>query len=137
MKVLGKIINFWEGEIKGELLVTQKKISFLGDVDPKTGRIIDKNSDIYGLSIKNKIFVFRSGRGSTVGASVLFGLAKRNLAPKILICVEIDPVVLSGAIFGDIPMLAEIDKKALFELKSGKIGRVKKISNRQGVLEVD
>lgn len=98
-----------EGCCEGIALVSKKTLSFLGGVDPTTGKIIAKNHDLYGESIKDKIFCFPHGHGSTVGSYVLYSLAKKNLAPKAIINQEADPVIVVGAIIAEIPMIAQID----------------------------
>ena len=43
------------GRVKGVALVSNKPISFLGDVDADAGKIIKENHDLYGKSIKNVV----------------------------------------------------------------------------------
>lgn len=97
------------GKCRGKTLVAAKPISFLGGIDPNTGKIIEKNHDLEGKKIKDKILCFPSGHGSTVGSYVLYSLAKKNLAPKAIINQTADPVVVVGAIIAEIPMIDKID----------------------------
>jgi len=131
-----KVINPWEGTIIGKVLKSNIKISFLGDINPDTGEIIANDSDIKGAKISNKVLIFPGGRGSTVGAGVLFGLAKRALAPKILVTLEPEPVVISGAIFGDIPMISEISKEFFDKIKTGDLVACKILDKYKAVIEV-
>jgi len=117
----GKIVNEWNGVIKGQALVSKKRISFLGDIDPKRGIVRDPNSDIRGEHLKGRILVFKGGRGSTVGASVIYALKKFGNAPLAIVTVESDPVVISGAIFSDIPMISEVSEKILDIIQSGTV----------------
>jgi predicted aconitase with swiveling domain len=80
----GRVIQEWNGELIGEILITKSKISFLGDVDPKNGGVVGPDLDIKGKHISNKILIFEEGRGSTVGSNILFALSKRGIAPKLL-----------------------------------------------------
>lgn len=98
-----------EGHCKAEALVSSKPISFLGGVDPADGKIIEKNHDLYGECIKDKILCFPHGHGSTVGSYVLYSLAKRNSAPKAILNQTADPVVVVGAIIANIPMITQVD----------------------------
>ncbi|MGQ9545113.1 MAG: DUF126 domain-containing protein [Candidatus Bathycorpusculaceae bacterium] len=98
-----------EGYCKAEALVSAKPISFLGGVDPADGKIIERNHDLFGECIKDKILCFPYGHGSTVGSYVLYSLAKKNCAPKAIINQTADPVVVVGAIIANIPMLDQID----------------------------
>ena len=98
-----------EGHCKAEALVSAKPISFLGDVDPETGKIIEKKHDLYGVSIKDRVLCFPHGHGSTVGSYVLYSLAKKGLAPKAIINHKADPVIIVGAVIANIPMIDKID----------------------------
>ncbi len=98
-----------EGKTEGTALVSTRPISFLGGVDPADGTIIEKDHDLCGQCIRDKIFCFPHGHGSTVGSYVLYSLAKKKLAPKAIINVMADPVVAVGAIIANIPMLDQID----------------------------
>ena len=41
--------------IEGEVLFTDKPITFLGFVDKETGNIVDEEHPLYGQSIKNTV----------------------------------------------------------------------------------
>lgn len=105
-----------EGKCIGEALVSTKPISFLGDVDPATGKIIERRHDLYGECIKDKVLCFPHGHGSTVGSYVLYSLAKNGLAPKALINRRADPVVVVGAVIASIPMIDQVD---LSQIRTG------------------
>jgi predicted aconitase with swiveling domain len=97
------------GKAKGKILFSSEAISFLGGVDPETGLVVEKNHCLEGKSIKETILVFPHGKGSTVGSYVLYSLAKNNAAPKAIINRIGDPVVVVGAIIGEIPMLIDVN----------------------------
>ncbi|MEM3823843.1 MAG: DUF126 domain-containing protein [Candidatus Bathyarchaeia archaeon] len=98
-----------EGHCKAQALVSAKPISFLGGVDPDDGKIIERDHDLYGKCIKDKVLCFPHGHGSTVGSYVLYSLARKNCAPKAIINQTADPVVVVGAIIANIPMIDQID----------------------------
>jgi hypothetical protein len=118
-KLKGRVIV--EGHCKAEALVSTKPISFLGGVDPADGKIIEKDHDLCGECVKDKVLCFPHGHGSTVGSYVLYSLAKKNLAPKAIVNQTADPVVAVGAIIADIPMIDQIDIK---QIKTGDIVEV-------------
>lgn len=119
MELTGRIIN--TGAAEGEALVSKNPISFYGGVDPKTGVITDKESDINGQSISGKILVFPFGKGSTVGPYTIYQLAKNNVAPKGIINQECETIVAVGAIISDIPCIDRID---ISKIKSGDVVRI-------------
>lgn len=98
-----------EGKCTAEALVSNKPISFLGDVDPATGKIIERRHDLYGKCIKDKVLCFPHGHGSTVGSYVLYSLAKNGLGPKAIINRRADPVIVVGAVIANIPMVNHVD----------------------------
>jgi len=102
-----------EGSCKAEALVSSNPISFLGGVDPADGKIIEKNHDLCGECIKDKVLCFPYGHGSTVGSYVMYSLAKKGLAPKAILNKTADPVVVVGAIIAEIPMIDQIDIKQI------------------------
>jgi hypothetical protein len=102
-----------EGTCTGEALVSAKPISFLGGVDPADGRIIEKDHDLWGTCVKEKVLVFPHGHGSTVGSYVLYSLAKRGLAPAAIVNQTADPVIVVGAIIAKIPMIDQVDIKRI------------------------
>ena len=110
-----------EGHCRARALVSTKPISFLGGVDPADGRIVEKNHDLCGQCIKDKILCFPHGSGSTVGSYVLFSLVKKNLAPKAIVNQTADPVVVVGAIIANITMVDKVDIK---QIKSGDLVEV-------------
>ncbi|MDO5823157.1 DUF126 domain-containing protein [Methanobrevibacter sp.] len=94
-----------KGKGKGELIVSSEPISFLGGVDPKTGVIIDPTHELKGECIKDKVLFIPGGKGSTVGSYVIFQMMKNNTAPKAIICLNAEPIIATGAIMSDIPMV--------------------------------
>lgn len=119
-----------EGQCKAKALASMKPISFLGGVDPSTGRIIEKGHDLYGENMKGKILCFPHGHGSTVGSYVLYSLSKRCLAPKAIVNQTADPVVVVGAIIANIPM---IDKVDISQIKTGDLIEV---NGREGIVRI-
>ena len=123
-----------KGIARGEALVSKSKISFLGDVDAKSGVIVDRKSDIYGESIANKVLVFPSGKGSTVGTYVLLQLKKNGIAPLAIINERTEVIIAVGAIIAEIP-LVDMPEVNVFEiLKSGDIVTV---NATEGWIEVE
>jgi uncharacterized protein len=114
--IKGRIIS--KGIVEGEILLTEKPISFLGGVDPKTGIVQDKESDIYGENIKDKILVFPYGKGSTVGSYVILQLKKNNVAPKGMINIKSETIIAVGAIISRIPLIDKLENNEYEKLKN-------------------
>lgn len=94
-----------KGKATGELIVSSEPLSFLGGVNPDTGEIIDPNHELNGKFIKGKVLFIPGGKGSTVGSYVIFQMKKNNVAPAGIICLNAEPIIATGAIMSDIPMV--------------------------------
>lgn len=90
-------------------MVTAYPISFLGGVDPADGTVIEKNHELHGTRVKDKIICFPHGHGSTVGSYILYSLAKNGCAPKAIVNKTADPVIVVGAIIAEIPMVTGVN----------------------------
>ena len=119
-----------EGKCRAEALVSSKPISFLGGIDPADGRIVEKDHDLCGECVKDRILCFPHGHGSTVGSYVLYSLAKKGLAPKAIVNQMADPVVVVGAIIANVPMVDQIDIKKI------KTGDTVEVDARKGTVKV-
>ncbi len=103
MKIKGRGIS--PGTAEGEVALCNKFVSPLGEMG-KDGRI--KSGTCEGLEFKNKIFVFKGGRGSTVGSYVLLELKENGVSPSGIINEKSEIVILTGAIISQIPMVDSI-----------------------------
>jgi len=109
------------GDAEGKALVSKKELSFFGSVNPKTGEVIDDESDIFGQSMKNKILVFKQGKGSTVGSYVLYRMKKQGTAPAAIIVEKAEPIIVVGCVIAGIPL---IEAKGL-NTKTGDVIKIK------------
>jgi uncharacterized protein len=122
----GRLISKGKGE--GEALVTSMPISFYGGVDPNTGIVIEKGHELQGRSVKGKILVFPTGKGSTVGSYTLYRMKKNGSAPAGMINKECETVVAVGAIISEIPCVDKID---ISKIKTGE-----KVQVENGVVSI-
>ncbi len=97
------------GTASGEAVVCSCPISFLGGVDPRSGKIMDGECDSRGRSISGRIFCFPFGKGSTVGSYALYQLRLNGKAPAAMINSSAEPIVATGAIIAEVPMVDGID----------------------------
>lgn len=106
MKLQGRKI--YQGKAEGEALVTSMGISFFGGVDPESGTIVEKGHELEGQSIRGKILVFPTGKGSTVGSYTLYRLKYQGAAPAAIINRECETITAVGCIIADIPCVDQI-----------------------------
>jgi predicted aconitase with swiveling domain len=77
-------------------------------VDPDTGLIVETGHPVHGQNIAGKVLAFPYGKGSTVGSYVLYALSRNGNAPAAIINDEAEPIIATGAIIGNIPMVDRI-----------------------------
>ena len=101
----GRVI--FKGEVEGEALVSKEPIGFLGGVDPATGELLEGENK--GQSIKDKILVFPTGKGSTVGSYTLYRLKHSGMAPVAIINEECETITAVGCIISEIPCVDQVE----------------------------
>lgn len=108
MRVLeGRVIH--PGRAQGPALVSHEPISFLGEVDPETGLVVDPQHPLSGCDVGGCVLVFPTGKGSTVGSYVLYQLARNGHAPVALVNARCEAIVAVGAIIAGIPAIDQVD----------------------------
>ena len=91
---------------RGDALVMEEAFSFLGGVDAETGELRLEGRD---ESVRERVLVFPSGKGSTVGSYVILDLERRGMAPAAIVNTEAEPIVATGAVMAGIPMVDDVD----------------------------
>ena len=131
-RIKGRKIS--KGVAEGRALVTKSAISFLGDIDPKTGTVVAPNHELCGSSLAGRVLVFPMGKGSTVGSYVLYQLKKNGLAPAAIINKYSEAIVAVGAIISDIPLVDCLEEDPTTSIKTGDKVRV---NGTEGYIEVE
>lgn len=98
-----------KGKAEGEALVTNEPLSFMGSINPKTGIIIERGHEIEGKSLKGKILVFPSSKGSTGGSYMLYDVVRNGVGPVGILNQEAESVAVIGAIVAELPMVDRVD----------------------------
>lgn len=122
-----------KGKAAGEAVVSHAPMSFMSAVDSATGKVIEKNHPLEGISIAGKILVFPVEKGSTGGSGGLFELTSYNTQPIGIINLRADPIIAVGAIISNIPMVDRLDANPLEVIKTGDYVE---IDADQGVVKV-
>ncbi|MGI9385892.1 MAG: aconitase X swivel domain-containing protein [Methyloligellaceae bacterium] len=115
-----------KGNRQGAVLVSRTPISFLGDLDIRTGQVIGAASDLQGRSIAGRILVVPSTRGSAGAWRFIYQLKQHDTHPLAIITDDLpDPSVVQGAILSGIPIIA------------GAAGSISDVVNDNTLVEVD
>jgi uncharacterized protein len=108
-----------KGAGRGAVLISESPVSFLGGVDPRSGNLSDPSMN--NESIRDRVFAFPRGKGSTVGSYVLLEMMKQGTLPAAMINASAEPIVATGAVMAHVPLVDRID---LSLLRSGDIALV-------------
>lgn len=96
------------GVAEGEALVTRQGISFLGGVDPDTAAVTEVGHEIQGAKITDKVLVLPSLKGSAAGMWILYRLALKGLAPKAIVTINADAILIAAVVLGEIPTVDQL-----------------------------
>lgn len=108
-----------KGRAEGEALVANATLSFWGEVDAVTGKVIAVGHPLEGESLRGRVLVIRSTKGSS-GTPMILDLAKREgNAPVAFINVEVDSLAALGCIVNGIPMVTDLDREPFTNIKTG------------------
>jgi hypothetical protein len=124
-KIVGRGVI--EGEAKAEAIVSSQPFGFFGGVDPATGIVIDKLHELYGQSIKGKVFVYPEGRGSTVGAAIILELTRTGCAPAAIVNAKIETITAAGGLMSQkfynrgIPMVDRLSEDPITAIRTGDV----------------
>ncbi|MFN3281907.1 MAG: aconitase X [Tabrizicola sp.] len=86
------------GRTSGPVLHADVGLSFMGGVDPATGRIIDVHHPLCGQSVAGKVLCIPSGRGSCSGSLVIFELLMNGHAPLGLVFRHKETILTLGVL---------------------------------------
>ena len=109
-----------EGTVEGEALVTTEKLSHLFNAIGNDGVIRMNGHPLMGESYADKIIVYDTDIFSTGGAWGLYFKCKiTRKGPKALICRNVHPISVGGAVDAEIPAVDGFDLDPCQTIKTG------------------
>ncbi len=129
MELKGRKI--YKGLASGEAIVTTQGISFFGGVDPESGIVVEKDHELEGQSISDKVLIFSTGKGSTVGSYTMYQMKKGNNAPLAIVNETIDTIIAVGCIISEIPCVDKIDISKI------KTGQKVTVDGTNGIVKIE
>jgi predicted aconitase with swiveling domain len=131
MKLKGHKVS--PGMAEGEAVVLEDPFSFLGELDPNTGRIASPLNKEYGRDLRGKVIVVPTGKGSSMGPVISWYAMKAGNNPAAIVCLQAEAILASAAIVAGIPMVDKLDKNPFDFIKTG--DRVK-VDADAGIVEI-
>ena len=109
-----------KGQAEGEALVAPTTLSFWGEVDPLTGRVLAEGHPLQGQCLGGKVLVIGLAHGE-------------GNAPAAFVNTNIDALAVLGCVVNRIPMVAELDRDPFGAIETGDYVR---IDADRGTIEV-
>jgi hypothetical protein len=108
-----------KGCATGEALVADATLSFWGEVDPVTGKVIAVGHPLEGQSLSGRVLVIRSTKGSSATPMVLSLAKLEGQAPVAFVNVEVDSLAALGCIVNGIPMVTDLEQNPFECIRTG------------------
>ena len=109
-----------DGRASGPALVSQEAISFLGDVDIRSGRVVGALPSVKGRALGGMVLVMPYTRGSAGAWRFIYQLFKHGHAPAAIISGTLpDPSVVQGAILAGVPIACEPADPEVLRIRDG------------------
>lgn len=121
--VVGKMVlhghTVSKGKAEGDAVILKVPFSFLGEMDPNTGKLASPLHEQFGQDLKGKVLVTPTGKGSSMGPVISWYGMKEGNNPAAIICLQAEAILASAAITAGIPMVDKLDKNPLEYIQSG------------------
>jgi hypothetical protein len=128
------------GVAEGEALVTREPINLMADFgaiwdDPTASTFTNKVTlpELYGKSMKDKVFVFASSKGGIFSTQIMMELARHGNGPKAMVNIFAHPVFVDAAIVLGIPLVDSLDQDPTEVIHTGDWV---KVDAKHGIVEV-
>ena len=108
-----------KGSAEGEALVADATLSFWGEVDAVTGKVISVGHPLEGESLRGRVLVIRATKGSS-GTPMVMNLARlEGNAPVAFVNVEVDSLAALGCVVNEIPMMTDLERSPFEAIHTG------------------
>ncbi|MFQ6074769.1 MAG: aconitase X swivel domain-containing protein [Candidatus Bathyarchaeia archaeon] len=110
------------GRGEGEAIVHPRSIAVGSIVG---GVVRERGSPIFGQRTVDKVCIFRNNRGTTHGATSVVRMVHDGTAPRAIVYLESEPIVVGGALMAQelygktIPIVDRLDKNPLEVIENG------------------
>jgi predicted aconitase with swiveling domain len=107
------------GHAKGEAVVTNEPVSFVGGVNPHTGVVTEPGHQLEGVNLAGKVLVYPTGKGSTGGSYRIYDMAVHHTGPIAFVQIQSEPIATIGAIMGNMPVVDALDQNPTEVIANG------------------
>ncbi len=98
------------GKAETQALVAPATLPFWGEVDPVSGRIIASGHPLEGETLRGRVLIIRSTKGSS-GTPFVMGLAYAEGNTLVaMVNTDVDALAVLGCVVNEIPMVTDLDR---------------------------
>jgi len=106
-------------KVSGVALVAKDGFSARYDLDRIAGVFSRPAHKLVGRSYVGKILVLETAKGGVASAWMLYEMRTRDKAPLAIVFNSVNPILVQGAAFGDVTMLAGFDEDVTAAVPDG------------------
>ena len=108
-----------KGKAQGRALVADTTLSFWGEIDAVSGRVISVGHPLEGVCLAGQVLVIRSTKGSSATPMMMRLACLEGNAPVAMINVEVDGLAALGCIVNSIPMMTDLEADPFEAIATG------------------
>ena len=120
--------------VRGVALVAHDGFSARYDLDRIAGTFSRPAHQLVGQSYVGKVLVLDTAKGGVASAWMLREMASRGVVPLAIVFNSVNPILVQGAAFGDVTMLAGFDGDITAQVAHGATVEVDPAARRLRVL---
>jgi predicted aconitase with swiveling domain len=105
--------------VRGEALVARDGFSARYDLDRIRGIFSRPTHKLSGLSYAGKVLVLDTAKGGVASAWMLREMAVRGVVPLAIVLNSVNPILVQGAAFGEVTLLAGFDGDVTVQVPHG------------------
>ena len=106
-------------KVSGAALVAKDGFSARYDLDRIAGTFSRPAHKLVGQSYVGKVLVLDTAKGGVASAWMLREMASRGVVPLAIVFNSVNPILVQGAAFGDVTMLAGFDDDITAQVPHG------------------
>ena len=105
--------------VRGPALVANDGFSARYDLDRTAGIFSRPTHKLFGESYVGKILILDTAKGGVASAWMLNEMSSRGVMPLAVVLNSVNPILVQGAAFADLPMLVGFDEDITATVVSG------------------
>ena len=107
--------------VRGIALSASDDFSARYDLDRIKGVFSRSTHQLYGENYVGKILVLNTAKGGVASSWMLLDMVSRNMAPLALVMNSVNPILVQGAAFANLTLMANFDVDITSCIRTGQV----------------